>query len=327
MYPTEARPYFGIFVKRQVDAVRASGTETAVYFTDASSGRRRYLTALPGLRARLRRGDFDVIHAEHTYCVLQLLVARAAARLPETPLVFTLHEGEIHGGLRSAVQQRVHPLRALTYARGPKRFALRKADRRISVAAGLAERVGFEGAVDVIGPGTDLELFRPMEKAICRETLGLPQDRPVVLFPADPADPNKGFDLVQAALGRLESNPLLLAGGSIPPSQMPIHLNASDAVVQASSYEAAPTVIREAVACGVPVVSTDVGDAEQLLTGLPGGFVSQREPAALASSIERAIASPRYPTEGPARLEQLGMTLSQTTERHLAIYRDLAAAG
>jgi teichuronic acid biosynthesis glycosyltransferase TuaC len=326
MYPTEARPYFGIFVKRQVDALRATGVDTAVFFTDATSGRRRYLTAIPNLRTTVREGGFDVIHAQHTYCVLQLLLARTASRATDVPLVLTVHEGEVYGGLRSALRQRVHPLRALTYARGPKRLALQKADYRISVAAGLPEQIGYSGTVEVLGPGTDLDQFRPAERSSCRDALDLPHDRPVVFFPADPNDQNKGFDVVRASLRQMEPEPLLLCGGAIPPSQMAAHINASDVVAQASSYEAAPTVIREAVACGVPVVSTAVGDAERLLAGLPGCFVADREPNSFAPKIERAIAAERYPDRGRARLEELGMTLAQTTERHSAIYRNLAEA-
>ena len=324
MYPTPTRPYYGVFVKRQVDAVRAGGIETDVFFTDASGGRRRYLNAIPSLRRALREQPFDLVHAHHTYCALQARVAGLGRQ--RIPLVLTLHEGEVYGGLRLAMRERVHPLRLLTYTRGPKRLALGLADRRVSVEVGLPREVGFEGPVEVIAPGTDLELFRPLDPALCRRKLGLPEDRPIVFFPADPENRNKGFDLVRQSLDRIAAEPLLLGGGQIPPPEMPTHINASDVVVQASAYEAAPTVIREAMACGVPVVSTPTGDVEQLLDGTRAGFIAEREPADLGRCIEAALAAGRYPDAGRARLRELGMTLEETTARYLDLYRELAEA-
>ena len=320
MYPTPSRPYLGVFVKRQVDAIRANGVETSVFFTDVSGGRRRYLRALSELRALLRDGRFDLVHAHHTYCVLQVRMAQPRDR--HHPLVFTLQEGEAYGGPRAALAEKVRPPRALTYARSPKRLALRLADFRVSVEAGLPRRVGFAGPVEVIPPGTDTELFRPLDRQACRNALGLPQGRPVVFFPADPADPNKGFDLVRRSTSRI-ADPLLITGGSIPPGQMVTYLNASDVVVQASRYEAAPAVIREAMACGVPVVSTAAGDVRQLFGDTPGCFVTRPDPSELGELLERAISAPRDPAAGRARLRRLGMTLEDTTARHIGIYTKL----
>jgi teichuronic acid biosynthesis glycosyltransferase TuaC len=322
MYPTATRPYFGVFVKRQVDAVRASGIETEVFFTDASFGRRRYLNAIPCLRRALRDQRFDLIHAHHSYCALQARAAELGTR--RIPLVLTLHEGEVYAGLRGALRERVHPLRALTYTRGPKRLALGLADLRVSVEAGLPGEVGYAGSVEVIAPGTDMDLFRPLDPALCRRQLDLPADRPIVLFPADPGDRNKGGDLVRESLSRVEGDPMLVSGGRIPPARMPTYINASDVVVQASAYEAAPAVIREAMACGVPIVSTPAGDVERLLGDTSGCFVARREPEDLARCIDAALSAPRFPDEGRSRLRELGMTLDDTTARYLVLYRELA---
>src|SRR5579884_370041 len=92
MYPIPYNPVFGIFVKEQVESIRALGVEVDVLFINARTGRLRhkaYLGGFPRLWFALRRGHYDVIHAHY---VFSEIVARAQWQVP---VVVTHHGSDV----------------------------------------------------------------------------------------------------------------------------------------------------------------------------------------------------------------------------------------
>jgi glycosyltransferase involved in cell wall biosynthesis len=75
----------------------------------------------------------------------------------------------------------------------------------------------------------------------------------------------------------------------VPHDAVPTWLNAADAVLLTSAHEGSPNVVKEALACNVPVVSVDVGDVRERLTGIEGCSVVSPEPEDLAGALERAL--------------------------------------
>jgi glycosyltransferase involved in cell wall biosynthesis len=195
------------------------------------------------------------------------------------------------------------------------------ADEIVLVNERLRQQLGLSAPCPIIPAAVDLDRFRPMDPADARQRLGIDSQVPVVLFPSDAAHRGfgKGFDLLERALQELQESVQLLVGGTIPPDQMPLYINAADVVVQTSRYESGPIVVKEAMACSKPIVSTDVGDVQWLFGGLPGHFISDSEPGPIAGAISRALRF-RGPTSGRSRLKDLGLTLQETAEKYLDIY-------
>ncbi|MDQ1446015.1 MAG: teichuronic acid biosynthesis glycosyltransferase TuaC [Acidimicrobiaceae bacterium] len=317
MWPTAAQAHHGIFVHDHVQALRAAGAEVDVFPVDTSEGTRAYLTAVPALRRRLRAGNFDVINAHHTYCVVQLALAGARGR-SAGPIVLTCHEAEVFApaGFREPGGRLS---RRLIYWAGLKRAVFRLADELVCVHPDLAHLAGPGRPVAVIPPGINVQRYQPGDQAQARARLGLPQDGPVLLFPGDAARPQKGADLFRAALDVLSAKgiaPHVVLGGSLAPADMPAYCNSADVVVQTSVYEASPMVIKEAMACNRPVVSTDVGDVADLTAGLAGHWVVPPQPEAVADAIEKAMAFDG-PTNGRRRVLDRGLSLEATAARYL----------
>jgi teichuronic acid biosynthesis glycosyltransferase TuaC len=317
MFPTAERPHHGIFVRDHVDALVAAGAEVDVFAVDTAAGPRAYLTAIPALRRRLQAGGFDVINAHHTYCVLQLALA-GVRRITRAPIALTCHEAEVfapagyrepEGGLN----------RRMVYWTAPKRRAFALADEAVCVHQDLAALARPGQPVHVIPPGIDLGRYAPAPQAQARAALDLPADVPIVLFPGDASRPQKGADVFQAALARLSAKPHVVMGGKLSPADMPAYFNAADVVVQTSLYEASPMVVKEAMACGRPIVSTPVGDVAGLFAGLPGHYLCPPEPAAVADAIEQALAF-EGPTDGRARIVELGLSLEAIAARYLDVF-------
>ncbi|MDQ3877273.1 MAG: glycosyltransferase family 4 protein, partial [Actinomycetota bacterium] len=230
------------------------------------------LTTLKSLATTVANGRFDVIHAQHSYCMHQL---RAVGQwIPrETKIVFTCHEGEASAArdLGRGPHDR-GLLKKLAYWATLKKVALSYADAVVFVDDSIARALSYNGSYEVIPPGVDLQRFTPIDKAEARRNLDLADDRPIVLFPADPAHKPfvKGYDLFQQSLELLQRSPQVIVGGGIDHESMPLYMNAADVVVQTSRFEGSPSVIKEAMACERPIVSTPVGDVERLIEGLPG---------------------------------------------------------
>ena len=99
-------------------------------------------------------------------------------------------------------------------------------------------------------------------------------------------------------------------------------MNASELVLLTSAFEASPVVIREALACNVPVLSTDVGDARVMLGGIAGCAVVPSDPARIAESLRTALRSPRR-VHSRAAMEKY--SLANTAGALVEVYRRVVA--
>jgi glycosyltransferase involved in cell wall biosynthesis len=308
----------GMFVREQVEALRAIGVHVEVELVGQDRPRRDYLTAARRVRARARRERFDIVHA---YDGLSGPATRFTAGVPR---VMTLLGSDIN----------------VRWRRWLTRASWGGAAARIYVSRRLAERSG-DRSPDVISSGVDLDLFRPVDRRRARTELGLDPDEPVVMFGGEPEKPVKGFDVFSDVLAELrgrgiEAREQLLAERGRPREAVPLEFAAADVLLFTSrrGAEGSPHVIREAAVMGLPVVSVDVGDVAEVLDGVaPSAVVPFPEPwggsAARAALIDgladRAaeVLSSRARSNGRERNASIG--LPQLAERLVAVYRRVLA--
>ena len=191
-------------------------------------------------------------------------------------------------------------------------WALNRADRIIAVSTELA-RLAVELGVSpervrVIGNGVDLTLFQPIDRKVARRALNIPEAAPLIVAVGHLARV-KGFDLVlrampaiasahaglrfvivggaaassgdypaylSAEVARLNLSDQVTITGAVAPARVALWLSAADLFILASEREGSPNALREALACGCPVVSSDVGDARELLSAGAGLVVVDR---------------------------------------------------
>ena len=80
----------------------------------------------------------------------------------------------------------------------------------------------------------------------------------------------------------------MLVGGQIDQHLIRFYINACDVVLLTSEFESSPMIVKEALCCNVPVVSTEVGDVRHLFGNLRGCFICQPEPNQIAAALSRA---------------------------------------
>jgi glycosyltransferase involved in cell wall biosynthesis len=274
MYPTPAEPWFGCFVKEQLDDLQELGVELELIRFDGRSDKRAYLRASREVRFRLRNGGFDLVHAHYG-----LTGAAAALTRPGVPLVTTFHGSDYAG---PAWQRLVST--AVAHRSTP-----------IVVSAAGRERLHAGRAV-VIPMGVDTARFRPADRIAARRTLGWPEEGRYALLPGSRRNPVKGADLFDAAVTEAQAQLPALTGKALEGfdrSEVVLAFNAADVTVVASRNEGSPVTVRESLACETPVVSVDVGDVPSVIASLPGCAVVSRDAQSIAGAILEAIRAPR----------------------------------
>ncbi len=248
--PDASAPQRGRWVRDQVDEVRRRGVEADLFAFPP--GRAEYLPATRRLHALLRRERFDLVHAHYG---LAGWVARLAGA---SPLLVTFHGTDVRHHLVGHLSRRL--AWRVDLVAGVSRALFEPEDGRPGLPA-------VPGSA-VLPCGPDLSRFGPKPRAQVRRQLGLDPYGSYLFFPANPARPEKRHDRAAEVAAACDAD--LLTGGSIEPEQMPLWINAANAVLVTSDYEGFGMAAIEALACDVPVLSTDVGIAPYALRGIEG---------------------------------------------------------
>ncbi len=254
MYPSPERPALGSFVRDQVQALQRIDEVQLDVFAFAPGGYGAYTRASRELGRRFRGERFDIVHAHFG------LSAWPARAVPARGRVVTLHGTDLE-----------HPRsRVITLA------GLRSSDIVGVTSPALAQRIPRWARspkhVQVLPCGVDLNRFERIDRRDARARLKLDPDGRYVLFSADPARREKRFDRAQALIDGFDDPPTLLTLGDVDPAEVPLWVNAADAVLVTSERESFGLAALEALACDVPVLSTPVGVAAEVLQGVEGAL-------------------------------------------------------
>ncbi len=297
--PDASAPQRGRWVQDQVEEMKKLGEEVKVF--SFPRGRRHYGPATRRLRRLLRREDFDLVHAHYG------LVGWCALLAGARPLIVSFHGTDVR-----------HPVV------GPMSHRLAwRADLVAAVSRGLfSTEDGRPGLPPVPGSavlpcGPDLGRFRRMPREEARGQLGLDPAGRYLLFPANPARPEKRHDRAAELARACKAE--LLTGGSIDPDEMPLWVNAANAVLVTSDYEGFGLACVEALACDVPVLSTPVGIAPHALAGVDGALCAPFELDTWAAAARPLLESPDPRVEGTARAASL--SAARMAERTVVAYR------
>lgn len=309
----------GIFVREHVEILRRLGHHVDVEVVAQRRGRADYLLAGPRIWRRVRSGNYDVVHVHYG---LTALAARFARGVPR---VLTIYGSDINVGWQRRVT----------------RFAWGGTAARIYMSRRSAERAGEPSAVIIPG-GVDFSLFAPSDRVAARAALGLDPHDKAVLFGAATDSPIKGYDVFTDVLAELRTRgipvrELILAAQGQPRSEVPAKFAAADVLLFTSKkgFESSPTVVKEASAMGLPVVSVGVGDVGDVLSGVtPSAVVEYPEPwgdqdsrralvAELADRTEEVLAAGGR-SNGRERNAHLNAEV--IAQRIVEVYREAIAA-
>lgn len=277
-WPSPETPHAVPFIVRQVEFLRRAGVNIEVFHFRGGQNFFNYLSAWFQVQQLLVTGYYDLVHAQWGQSALLALPKKL-------PIVITYRGSDLDGMLNHSGRQ--------SFAGGMLRLISKAvaliADQVIVVSRHLANELP-KCSYEVISSGLDLDLFRPMDKAEARHLLGFHDDESIILFAGNPEIIDKRFELARLATDLIKSscqNVRLLVASGIAYEQMPVYMNCSDVLVLTSAHEGSPNVVKEALACNLPVVSTDVGDVCERIGDIQGCIVCENdEPKVIAEALK-----------------------------------------
>jgi len=272
-YPLKDNPGYGVFIKEQIEALDKLGLKNVVLFINGrQKGKLEYIRAIR--RIKDVASVFDLIHAHHLYCgFLVALVVR------KVPLVVSLLSAK--GKNFSSTLLGGSLVRALT---------VKRADALIFKGRGKeSAKKSF-----YLPNGVNLHFFRDIDQEESREKLRLAKNKRYILFVSagNLYRKEKRYDIFQQVLEELKKKDARFEALTLvnaPRVMVPYYYNAATVHLLPSDYEGSPNSVKEALACNLPVVSTDAGNAREMLAEVEGCFVSEsNKPKILANLILKA---------------------------------------
>jgi len=271
------------------------------------------------LRNRVEQFQPDVIHVMYG----GVLSERVTCIVKEKPVVVSFCGSDLLGERLSGVWRTIVSKCGVIASHISARRAAAVIVKSRNLEMALPTTVS-RSKVRIIPNGIDFMRFRPLDQMDCREKLGWESNKFHVLFPANNGDPVKRPNLAQTAVkvtNQFGLNAEMYQLKGVAHEEVPIWLNASGVVLLTSLQEGSPNVIKEALACDVPVVSVDVGDVRERLHGIEGCYIATPDPQDLAEKL-RLVGLQRDRIAGRISLEQTSVSLSRLYEEVLASSRN-----
>lgn len=311
--PGLAQGHSMVFARRQAATLAAQGFDVEMFDLRSRTSLRMLFREFRRFRRVIRQFRPQVIHA-HYGTVTAMFAALGTGRIP---LVITYRGSDLN---------RLPSARGLRQAAGLllSQIAALRAARIVCVSRQLRSLLWWRRArVTVLPSGVDPEVFRPEPRKNLRGELGWREEEQVVLFNAGQDSANKRLDLagdaVEEARRWAPSVRLEVLDGNVAPARVPALMNAADCLLVTSDAEGSPTIVQEALATNLPVVSVDVGDIAERLKGVTCSCVARRDPHALGLALAEVLNPPRR-SDGRRRAEEFS---SRRIARELGrLYRE-----
>ena len=257
-----------IFARRSVPVLQSRGIDLQLFFVADRLSPLSLYRSWKELRQKLAIFYPDYVHAQYGSMLgfFSLLLG--------WPLIVTFRGSDVNGDPSLPVWRR-----KLTYLLSW--VTAQRAAKVICVSRPLADTLSVSNAHILPSP-LDLELFLPISVTEARQHLKLSFTKKVVAF-AGGDRPLKRRDLAKQAV-ELAGMELLDIRG-VSPDQMPLWINAADVLIFTSEREGSPNIVREALACGVPVVSVNVGDVSKWLELDASSTITEASSEALSFAL------------------------------------------
>lgn len=259
---------FAPFIVEQAEALKKQGCDTA-WFGLQGKGLKGYLKNLPALKNKIREVHPDVVHAHYG---LSGLLANLQRRVP---VVTTYHGSDINDK------------KALRFSK----MAMRLSAWNIFVSRKTLEIANPKKKYALLPCGIDMTDLQLTVRDEARQKMNLSETKKYILFAGAFDNAVKNAPLAKEAVSVLQDDHVeLLELKGYSREEVTLLMCAADAFFMTSLTEGSPQVIKEAMACGCPIVSVDVGDVKERMEGVEGCYVAEtREPQELSELLTKAL--------------------------------------
>ena len=296
---------------------------------------------------RMDLSSYDVVHVHRSYFAIPFLIAH-----PNLKIVCSLHGRtfSVIGTNAPLVSKLLIPLfRLIEFS------CLRKIDTLVPVSRDVLNNfIGkypslVKKHIEIIGSMTDLKRFKLTTSDYLQTRFGF--DCKYILFIGRIAavkdidflldvflnfQSRSDVKLVIAGTGELmdfymgkseqlfkSNKPLFL--GEVPPKDIPDLISSSDLLVLTSNHEASPTVIKESLSCGIPVLSTEVGDVDEFIYDGINGFVVKKEKDDFSNKLKFILDNGHHFSKkmvyDSSKNDLLSVSIDHVSSKYIKLYK------
>lgn len=289
------------FIAEQAESIRKLGHDVK-FFCIEGKGVKGYLKCWPQLKKKINEYKPDIIHAHYGLCGLLANFQR------KIPVVTTYPGSDINDS-----NVRLFSIVSIYLSKYNIFMGTRQMDK--------VKRYLNKNS-EILRYGIMADNFIPIEKSVAREKLGLNQKDKLVVFAGKFANKVKNAELAKRVVSLLDGVKLMELTGGYTKQEMCYLMNSVDVAIMTSHSEGSPQFIKEVMACGCPIVSVDVGDVAEVVDGVEGCYITDKNPQNIASALKKAI-SFEGKTKGRDRILKLGLTNEQVAEKLIKIYKQI----
>lgn len=271
-----------IFIRNDIAAIEKLGVIGRSFHLVSRTSVPTLIKEAHRFRQEVRQFQPDLVHVH--YGTVSAFFCVAMTRLP---LVVTYQGSDL------LPCTGMNPVRSAT-GRFLSQLAALRADRIICVSRELKARLWWNRArAHILPSGVDTTVFYPIPRSDARAQLGWIDDENIVVSSAGTDPPRKRLDLAQAAVRVAESQcgpiRLIILDGTTEHKELPVLLSAADCLLMTSDWEGSPNIVKEAIACDLPVISVDVGDVKERLRDVDPSPIVSRDPEILGAALARLL--------------------------------------
>ena len=254
------------FIIEQVESLKKIDIHIE-YFLIKGKGWTGYLKSLSKLKKKIKNKNFNLIHAHYG---LSGLLATLQRRIP---VIITFHGSDININKNykwSFIASRLSSKNIFVHKDQPKKLKVM-----------LNEK-------DIIPCGINLKIFQPKDKVALRKKLDWDQKKVYILFSSSFDKPVKNVNLAYKSTQNIKNSELIELK-NYTKIELSNLMNAADLLLVTSFSETGPLIVKEAIACNCPVVSTDVGDVKEIIVKRKNSFVTSYNPKEIEAVIKKVI--------------------------------------
>lgn len=309
LFVSSGNSKFGIipFIKSQGDSLKKVGVELEFY-TLKGKGATGYAKNILKLRRYLTQNHFDIIHAHYS---LTAFVASISSYGKRIPMVVSLMGSDTESGKIEKLLIKLFNKLFWSYL--------------IVKSRSMQEKISID-KVTVLPNGVDHDTFCDMDMDKMKVKHQMSVDVRYVLFAADPSRYSKNFKLAKEAfeLAKIPNSQLKVIH-DIPHYEIAEYLNASSIVLLTSRYEGSPNIIKEAMSCNRPIVTTNVGDVEWVIGQTEGCYICNHDATELSDHLKKAMQfCQKYSrTNGFERIKELSLDNISIAKKLHSIYLNI----
>lgn len=290
---------FAPFIIEQAEALKSLGCEVD-FFGLLGKGLRGYLGNLSTLKRRIKEFQPDIVHAHYG------LSGLLATLQHMVPVVVTYHGSDINDP------------KVLWFSKK----AMHRSAWNVFVSRKTLEIAQPRKRYTLLPCGIDMVEAQETDKHDARRKLGLSIEKQYVLFAGAFDNEVKNAPLAKKAVALLDNDAVeLVELKGYSREEVLMLMCAADAFLMTSFSEGSPQVIKEALACGCPIVSVDVGDVKERTDGVDGCFVADTyEPEELSELLKMALAF-EGKTKGREKVIADGLDNQHVAQQLMEIYK------